>query len=74
MIDYEGIKRMAENHWSFIEGLLFSLPDKAQFGVSTIEYLYKEAFIHGWGHGEECERNRRATNEEITRQLSKPTE
>lgn len=44
------IKKIAEAHWVFIEKLFFSLPDDANYGMSTVEFLYKEAFIHGWKH------------------------
>lgn len=44
------IRKLAECHWAFIEGLLFALPDENQFSISTVEYLYKESFVHGWKH------------------------
>ena len=45
------IIKIAEEHWKFIEGLWDSMPDDACFGVTTTEYLYKTAFLHGWKHG-----------------------
>ena len=49
-MDEKTIRKIAEDHWVFIEGLFFALPDESQFGISTVEYLYKEAFVHGWKH------------------------
>ena len=47
----EIIENLAQQHWDWIEGLWESMPDNAVFGVSTTEYLYKSAFIHGYKHG-----------------------
>jgi hypothetical protein len=44
------IKMIAEEHWKWLEGLWNSFPDEAMFGLSTTEYLYKTAFVHGWKH------------------------
>lgn len=44
-------EEIATEHWEWIEGLFESLPDDAVFGISTTEYLYKTAFIHGFKHG-----------------------
>lgn len=41
---------LAEEHWEFIEGLFLSLPDDTMYNISTVEYLYKTAFVHGWKH------------------------
>ena len=44
------IRKMAQDHWDWIEGMWKSLPDETVFAVSTTEYLYKTAFIHGYKH------------------------
>jgi len=46
------IKKMADDHWMWIEGLWQSLPDESVFGLETTEYLYKTAFAHGWKHAQ----------------------
>jgi len=47
------IKKMADEHWKWIEGLWESMPDDTGFGLSATEYLYKTAFMHGWKHAKE---------------------
>ena len=42
---------LADEHWEWLEGLWESLPDGATFGITTTEYLYKTAFVHGYKHG-----------------------
>lgn len=42
---------LAEEHWQFIEGLLDSAAD-VTYGMTFLEYLYIEAFLHGWRHAE----------------------
>ena len=42
--------KIAEKHWKWIEGLWESLPGDSTFGISTTEYLYKTAFVHGYKH------------------------
>ena len=49
-MDEKKVEKLADEHWEWIEGLWSSLPDDSQFGISTCEYLYKTAFIHGWKH------------------------
>lgn len=46
----EEIEKLAQEHWDWIEGLWESMPDDMVFGVSTTEYLYKTAFVHGFKH------------------------
>ena len=42
---------LADEYWEWLEGLWESLPDGATFEITTIEYLYKTAFVHGYKHG-----------------------
>ena len=45
-------KELAENHWSYIQSLLEThgtLDDV----MDRIEFHYKTAFLHGYGHGQE---------------------
>jgi len=43
-------RQLAEEHWKFFEGFWESLPDDTMYGSATIEYLYKEAMVHGYKH------------------------
>jgi len=46
-------KELADQHWTWVEGLLDSLPGDGLFGIATMEYLYTTAMIHGYKHGYE---------------------
>jgi len=46
-------KELADQHWTWVEGLWESLPIDATFGITTMEYIYKTAMIHGYKHGYE---------------------
>ena len=43
------VETLADEHWIWIKGLLETVPD-SNVCLSTMEYLYKTAFIHGWKH------------------------
>lgn len=52
----ELVRKLAQDHWNFIEKLLepkYIINDIPVFEKSKLEYLYKEAIIHGFKHGEE---------------------
>ena len=46
----EEIKKMAEEHWNWIDGLLKTLPPDTVLTVETVQYLYETATVHGYGH------------------------
>ena len=51
------LKKLTDEHWKWVEGLMESLPDETMYGLSTVEYLYKTAIAHGYKHGlQEAER------------------
>ena len=44
----------ADKHWEWINGLLEKLSQQVRVdNRSTMEYLFKTGFIHGYKHGEE---------------------
>lgn len=47
----ERAKKLANDHWGYIEGLL--LAHAADENIVTIEYHYKTAFEHGYKHAVE---------------------
>ena len=54
------IKKDAENHWKYTEGVIESVPvldertvQQWQHWRILVEYIYIQAFIHGYGHGKE---------------------
>jgi hypothetical protein len=49
-MDKKKVNKIANAHWAWIEGMLESMPDSNVWSLSTMEYLYKTAFIHGWNH------------------------
>lgn len=49
----EEIKELAEHHWRFIEGLLVCLKGKSKEEIDLMKYLYIQAFIHGFKHGQD---------------------
>lgn len=54
-IEKEYLDALVENHWNYIAGLLWaasqSITDEDR--IAEIEYHYKTAFKHGWGHARE---------------------
>ena len=50
-INSEESKKLAEEHWSYIEALLLAHGEKDILEV--IGFHYKSAFIHGFKHGVE---------------------
>lgn len=48
-IDVDPVKKLAEEHWSYNEGLITHM-------LKVVEYAYKTALIHGVRHGQEIER------------------
>jgi len=50
------IKKIADEHWEWVEGLFNALPDGSVFDVATMEYLYKTAFAHGAKHAQQLQR------------------
>lgn len=44
------VEKIANAHWKWIEDFIFSMPDSNMWGVSSMEYLYKTAFVHGYKH------------------------
>lgn len=50
MLNEKEVKKIADEHWKWIEGLWESMPDDTVFGLSATEYLYKTAFVHGFKH------------------------
>ena len=47
----EVIKKLSEEHWKWVEGLLKTMDE--DFTLEIIGYLYKTAFIHGAKHFKE---------------------
>jgi len=54
MMDKQETEELAENHWVFIDGLLLSDGANPE-ELTLVKYLYIQAFIHGFGHGQEHE-------------------
>jgi len=46
-------KKLADEHWEFIEGFIDVLPGERMAGLALLEYVYKQAMIHGYNHGVE---------------------
>ena len=46
-------KKLAEDHWLFIEKLLATIETKhpTYHTTETLKYLYMQAIIHGYKHG-----------------------
>ena len=44
------IKKLADDHWKWVEGFISTMSDM-DWEVSSLEYLYKTAFVHGYKHG-----------------------
>lgn len=53
MSQYEKNKELANHHWIFIQGLLACLKGKSKEEIDLMEYIYTQAFIHGYKHGRE---------------------
>ena len=51
-MENDDIKKLAEEHWEFIEGLLNAL-GKTEEELYVIKYLYIESFCHGFKHSVE---------------------
>ena len=48
------IRKIAETHWEFIEGLLVACNKfDTEEELNAVKYLYIESFIHGWKHAVE---------------------
>ncbi len=46
------IEEMSDEHWEFVVGILVRANlDANTEGMALIEYLYKQAIIHGYKHG-----------------------
>lgn len=45
------VKKLVEDHWNYIKGIL--APHKSKEGLDEIEYHYKTAMEHGWRHAKE---------------------
>lgn len=48
----EPAKKLAEDHWSYVQDVLASHGVDAET-IKTSEFHYKSAFIHGFKHGVE---------------------
>ena len=46
------IKKLADEHWDWLEGLFKTL-DTQKYHLDTLSYIYKTAFIHGAKHQRE---------------------
>ena len=46
----EELGKMAEEHWNWVNDLLKTLTPDTVLTVETVQYLYKTALIHGYGH------------------------
>ena len=53
----ETATNLAVEHWEYIENLLrVSLPDEQRKSLTMIAFHYQTAFVHGFKHGVEWER------------------
>lgn len=51
-------KKLAEEHWFFIEGLLVACGKfDTEENLQAIKYLYIESFCHGWKHATQREKD-----------------
>ena len=51
----EKVGRLAEEHWRYMKGFILSLAS-VHYSINTLEYVYKQAMIHGYKHGmEDCD-------------------
>ena len=46
----EELGKMAQDHWDWVEGLLKKLTSGTTITIEIVQYLYKTALIHGYGH------------------------
>lgn len=49
----EYLDKLVNDHWDYIEGVLENTPLMLEEDVKMIEYHYKTAFKHGYGHARE---------------------
>ena len=47
------IKKLVDEHWKYIEGLLMVHGETPEKNMRVIEYHYKTAMLHGYKHGQE---------------------
>ena len=48
-------EEQAEKHWVWLDGVFSKIPGGVT-NKSLMEYLYKTAFVHGYKHGQEAEK------------------
>ena len=48
-------EEQAEKHWVWLDGVFSKIPGGVT-NKSLMEYLYKTAFVHGYKHGHEAEK------------------
>ena len=46
----DDMKKVTDNHWKWVKGLMDTLPIRNLLSIESMEYLYKTAFEHGWKH------------------------
>ena len=68
------METIAEEHWEWLEGLWNSFLGEVVFDMSTVEYLYKTAFVHGWKHAQQDRRNNSTTAGEQMDSIKELTE
>jgi len=50
----EHLDKLVDDHWGYIEGVLVAAsPTGSDFRIAEIEYHYKTAAKHFWGHARE---------------------
>lgn len=47
------VKKLVEDHWKYIKGVLENTKNKTDDEINEIEYHYKTAMEHGWRHAKE---------------------